>query len=98
MTVGVFCGKIQSGFPNPKKDFAFAWANPETDHEPLKSTLWVDSSDQIQIQIFEIHNLSVLLGKDLKKVFLTSNFPNKNGTQQMPFMYDILTEPKLVAP
>ena len=98
MTVGVFCGKIQSGFPNPKKDFAFVWANPETDLEPLKSTLWVDSSDQIQIQIFEIHNLSVLLGKDLKKVFLTSNFPNKNGTQQMPFMYDILTEPKLVAP
>ena len=98
MTVGVFCVKIQSGFPNPKKDFAFVWANPETDHEPLKSTLWVDSSDQIQIQIFEIHNLSVLLGKDLKKVFLTSNFPNKNGTQQMPFMYDILTEPKLVAP
>lgn len=45
MTVGVFCGKIQSGFPNPKKDFAFVWANPETDHEPLKSTLWVDSSD-----------------------------------------------------
>ena len=98
MTVGVFCGKIRSGFPNPKKDFAFVWANPETDHEPLKSTLWVDSSDQIQIQIFEIHNLSVLLGKDLKKVFLTSSFPNKNGTQQMPFMYDILTEPKLVAP
>ena len=98
MTVGVFCGKIQSGFPNPKKDFAFVWANPETDHESLKSTLWVDSSDQIQIQIFEFHNLSVLLGKDLKKVFLTSNFPNKNGAQQMPFMYDILTEPKLVAP
>ena len=68
------------------------------DHESLKSTLWVDSSDQIQIQIFDIHNLSVLLGKDLKKVFLTSNFPNKNGTQQMPFMYDILTEPKVVAP
>ena len=66
-------------------------------NESLKSTLWVDSSGQIQIQIFEIHILSVLLGKDLKKVLLTSNFPNKNDTQQMPFMYDILTEPKVVA-
>ena len=26
----------------------------------------------------------VLLGKDSKKVFLRSGFPNKNGTQQMP--------------
>ena len=45
----------------------------------------MDSSDQIQIRIFEIHNLSVSLGKDLKNVFLTSGFPNKtvwifNGT------------------
>ena len=39
VTVGAFCGKIQSGFPNPKKDFAFVWANPKTDHESLKSTL-----------------------------------------------------------
>ena len=98
MTVGVFCGKIQSGFPNPKKDFAFVWANPELDHEPLKSTLWVDSSDQIQIRIFEIPNLCVFLGKDLKKVFLTSGFLNKNGTQQVPYMYGILTEPILLAP
>ena len=29
-------------------------------------------SDQIQIRIFEIHNLRVFLGKDLKKAFLTS--------------------------
>ena len=69
------------------------------DHESIKSTLRVDSSDQIQIRIFEIHNLSVFLGKDLKKVFLTSGFSKKkNGTQQMPYMYDILTEPMLVAP
>ena len=47
--------------------------------------LWVDSSPQIQIRIFEIqiHNLSVFLGKDLKKIFLTGGFPNKNGSQQM---------------
>ena len=58
----------------------------------------MDSSDQIQIQIFEIHKLSFFLGKDLKKVFLTKGFSKKNGTQQMPYMYDILTEHMLVAP
>ena len=47
---------------------------------------------------FKIHNLSVFLGKDLKKVFLISGFPNENGTQQMPYMYDILTKPMLVGP
>ena len=43
----------------------------------------MDSSNQIQIPIFEIHNLSVFLGgggKDLKKVLLTSGFSKKNGT------------------
>ena len=40
------------------------------------------SSDQIQIWIFEIHNLSVFLEKDLKKVFLSSGFSKKKkGTQ-----------------
>ena len=58
---------------------AFFGANPKTDHKSIKSTLCVDSSNQIQIWIFEIHNLSVLFfGKDLKKVFsLTSGFPTK---------------------
>ena len=73
----VFSGKSKSGFPNPNTDFEFFWANPKTNHESIKSTLRVDSSDQIQIQIFEIHNLSVFLGKDLKKVFLTSGFSKK---------------------
>ena len=51
----------------------------------------VDSSDQTQNPIFEIHNLSVFLGKDLKKIFLTSGSSKKKkkGTQQMPYMYDI---------
>ena len=43
----------------------------------------MDSSNQIQIPIFEIHNLSVFFGgggKDLKKVLLTSGFSKKNGT------------------
>ena len=77
-TKGAFLvGKSKSGFPSPKTEFAFFWANPKTDHEPIKSTLRMDSSDQIQTPIFEIHNLSVFLGKDLKKVFLTSVFLKK---------------------
>ena len=89
-TKGAFFGEN----PNPdfqvqKRSFRFWGANPKTDHELIKSTLRVDSSDQIQIPIFKIHNLSVFLGKDLKKVFLTSGFSKqKNGTQQMPYMYD----------
>ena len=35
------------------------------------------SSDQIQIRIFQIPNLSIFLGKNLKKVFLTSGFSQK---------------------
>ena len=40
-------------------------------------SLWVDSSDQIQIRIFEIHNLSVFLGKDLKSIFDKRFFAKK---------------------
>ena len=64
------CGSV----PNPKTDFAFFWVNPKTDHESIKCTLRVDSSDQIQIRIFEMQNLSAFSGKDLKKVFLASGF------------------------
>ena len=64
----------------------------------MKSTIWVDSSNLIQIRIFEFHSLHCSLGKDLKKVFLTSGFSGRNGTQQMPCMYEIPTEPILVAP
>ena len=87
--------------PNPdfriqKGIFHFWGTNLKTDHEPIKSTPRVGSSDHIQIWVFEIHNLSVFLGgKDFKKVFLTSGFSKKkkNGTQQMSYIYDILTEP-----
>ena len=81
-----------------KNGFCAFLANLKTDHELIKSTIWVDSSNQIQIRIFEIHSLRCFLGKDLKKVFLTSGFPDKNGTQQMPCMFEIPTEPMLVAP
>ena len=72
-----FLGKIQIRISESKNGFRVFWANPKTDHESIKSTLRVDSSDQIQIRIVEIHNLSVFLGKDLKKVFLTSGFSKK---------------------
>ena len=66
-------GKIQIRISESKHGFSgFLGANPKTDHESIKSTLWVDSSDQIQIRIFETRNLSVFWGKDLKTVFLSS--------------------------
>ena len=80
--------KSKSGFPNQK-----------TDHESIKSTLRVDSWNQIQIRSFEIDNLSVFWGKDLKKIIFDRRFcEQKKGTQQMLYMYDFLTEPVLVAP
>ena len=76
---------------NPNPDFRiqkrisrFLGANPKTDHESIKSTLRVDSSDQIQIPIFEIHNLSVFLGggggKGFEKGTFDKRFFEKNGT------------------
>ena len=87
-----FGGKSKSEFPNPKTDFAFWGANPKTDHESIKSTLWVDSLDQIQSGVWDLQS-ERFLAKDLKKVFLTIGFPNKNGTQPVPYIHDILTEP-----
>ena len=49
----------------------------------------MDSSDQIQIRIFEIHHLSVFWGKGFEKSIFDKRFPN---------MYDFLTEPMLMAP
>ena len=79
-----FFGKIQiriseskSRFPNPKTDFEFFGAYPKTDHESIKSTLRVDSSDKIEIQIFEIHNLSVFFGKGFEKSIFDKRFFEK---------------------
>ena len=66
-------GKIQIRISESKNGLCFFLCNSK------KFTLWVDYSDHFQIRNFEIHNLNVFLGKDLKKVFLTSGFPNKNG-------------------
>ena len=73
-----FFGKIQIRISESKNGFCFSVGQIQKRiiNPLIKSTLWVDSSNQIQILIFEIHNLSVFfLGKDLKKVFLTSGFP-----------------------
>ena len=70
-------GKSQSGFPNPETDFTFFGTNPKADHESIKSTLRVDSSDQIQIRIFEIDNLSVFWGKGFEKRIFDKRFFEK---------------------
>ena len=60
--------QIKGGFfrDNPNPDFRIQKPNlrflgpvQEGIILSIKSTLWVDSSDQIQIRILEIHNLSV---------------------------------------
>ena len=59
----------------------------------MKSTSYVDSSDQIQIRICEFHSLFVFWER-----IWTKNFDKRYGTQQMRYMYNILPEPMLVAP
>ena len=75
-----FFGKIQIRISESKNGFCVSVGQIQKRiiNPLIKSTLWVDSSNQIQIWIFEIHNLSVFFGgggKDLKTVFLTSGFP-----------------------
>ena len=43
------------------------------DFESIESILRMDSMDQIQIRILGIHDLSVSLRKDLKKVCMASS-------------------------
>ena len=52
----------------------FWWKNPNPDNESIKSTVRVDSSNQIQIRIFEIHNLSVFFGKGFVKSIFDKRF------------------------
>ena len=66
-----FFGKIQ------KRILSFLGAYPKTDHESIKSTLRVDSSDKIEIRIFEIHNLSVFFGKGFEKSIFDQRFFEK---------------------
>ena len=75
----VFLEKSKSGFQNPKKknDCAFLGAIPKTDHESIKFTFWVGSTDQIQIRILEIHHLSILWERIWKKYFWQAVFRTK---------------------
>ena len=83
---------------NPKTDFAVFWVNPKTDHESIKSTLrWIlqikSKSGFLKFTIW-----AFFWERIWKKYFWQAVCGKKNGTQQMPYMYDILTEPMLVAP
>ena len=82
-----FLGKSKSGFPNPKTDFAFFWANPKTDYESVKSTLCVDSSDQIKIRTLEIHDLSVYFGKGFEKSIFDELFSEQKWYTTDTYMY-----------
>ena len=89
---GVFLGKIQIRISETKNGFCVFGANQKTDNESMKYKLRVDSSDQIQIRIFETHNLKRFFwggeggGKELKKSIFDKRFQKKNGTQRMPHM------------
>ena len=96
-----FFWEIQIGISEFRKDLACGfWASPKTDQESLKSTLRMDSSDQMQIHIFEIHHLSVYSGKGFENSIFDQRFSvfrTKTGYwQQVPYMYK--TEPMLVTP
>ena len=70
--------------PNPdfgiqKRILLFLGGKSKNESWIHKSTPWVDSSDQIQIRIFEIPNLSAFWEIVYKNIFLTSGFSNKNG-------------------
>ena len=87
----IFGGKSKSVYPNPKTDFAFFGVNPKTDHESIKSTLkWI-----LQIK----SKSERFWGKGFEESIFDKRFFEKiNGAKQMPYMYDILSEPMLVAP
>ena len=84
---------------NPNRDFRIQkgfcvfLSKPKTDRESLKSTLCVDSSDQLQIRIFEIHLLSICFYRErIENSIFDKRFsePAKKGYwRQMPYMYDI---------
>ena len=66
-----FFGKIQIRISESKNGFCVFLG------KSIKSTLRVDSSDQIQIQIFEIHNLNVFWGKGFEKSTFDKRFFQK---------------------
>ena len=65
--------------PNPdfliqKEILRFLGENRKTDLEPIKSTLWADSSDKIEIGTFEIHHLIIFFGSGFEKSIFDKRF------------------------
>ena len=79
LSLGTFFGR-KSKFTHPKTDLAFFWATPKTDHESIKSTFRVDSSDQIQIRIFLDSQSERFSGKRFEKSTFDKRVSEKNGT------------------
>ena len=74
--VWIFLRKSKSGFRNTIQilhlfgGIKFLLVESKNGSWTIKSTLWMDSSDQIQVWIFEIHHLSVFSwNKTRKKCF-----------------------------
>ena len=85
-------GKSKSEFPNPKTDFAFLGGKS-------KNGLWIHKintlggffgSNPIRSLRFTIW---AFFGKGFEKSIFDNRFSEQNGTQPMPYMHDILTEP-----
>ena len=61
----VSLGESESGFLDPKTDFAFLYPNSQTDFESVESILRKDSKDQIRI--LGIHDLERFFWKGFEK-------------------------------
>ena len=92
-------GKSKSGFPNPKTDFAFFWANRKTDHESKNVHTEGGFFGSNSNPNFRDSQSERFFGKGFEKsIFDKRFFKKKNCTHQKPYMYDILTKPMLVGP
>ena len=85
-------GKSKSEFPNPKTDFAFLGGKS-------KNGSWIHKintlggfvgSNPIRSLRFTIW---AFFGKGFEKSIFDNRFSEQSGTQPMPYMHDILTEP-----
>ena len=81
-------GKSENGFLNPKTDRILRFfgeiqkriMNPKYPHS--RRILRIKSKSGF----LRFITSAFFLGKNLKKVFLTSGFPSKNDTQQLPYV------------
>ena len=91
-------GKSKSGFPNPKTDFAGFLGgkskNGSRIHKVHTQGGFFGSNSNPN---FRDSQSERFFGKGFEKSIFDKR-EKRNGTQQKPYMYDILTEPMLVAP